>query len=293
MRFFRAAALRGGSAGREKTLGWGQRVRLTAVNAGWSPQAELARRRGISRVSSTSGPSGLAAAISMHGSRSLRRRARMAGTGRSEDCLSLRRVDGHSRATVTTRAENGRSGLSDSNSPVSQSFQVVVKGAADQITDLHNAVIGVGPGTSLADRLQQAQSDLAAGDVADACSTLSAFIHEVSARSGKNIPPATASQLIADAQRILSSCLVSTTPARPVPVRVGQRPITLGFSDVSPSGRVLRCPVAIDLHLPRLVSRAPRLSDESATLPISCDDQDPDKVVPSEIATTAGTLRLR
>jgi len=234
MRFFRAAALRGGSAGREKTLGWGQRVRLTAVNAGWSPQAELARRRGISRVSSTSGPSGLAAAISMHGSRSLRRRARMAGTGRSEDCLSLRRVDGHSRATVTTRDENGRSGLSDSNSPVSQSFQVVVKGAADQITDLHNAVIGVGPGTSLADRLQQAQSDLAAGDVADACSTLSAFIHEVSARSGKNIPPATASQLIADAQRILSSCLVSTTPARPVPVRVGQRPITLGVSRTLP-----------------------------------------------------------
>lgn len=90
----------------------------------------------------------------------------------------------------------------DSNSPVSQTFQVTVEGAAQQLFDLLGAVTGVGPGTSLADKVASAQSDLVAADSTDACGTLGAFVNEVSAQTGKHIPAATAAMLIADAQRI-------------------------------------------------------------------------------------------
>src|SRR6201999_3833776 len=94
--------------------------------------------------------------------------------------------------TVTCTATDS----DDSNSPVSTSFTVTVKGAAAQLTDEYQAVQGVGPGASLANRIHQAQSDLAAGDTTGACSTLGAFINEVRAQSGKSIPTSQASQLI-------------------------------------------------------------------------------------------------
>ena len=90
----------------------------------------------------------------------------------------------------------------DSDSPVSTSFTVTVKGAASQLTDLYQAVQGVGPGNSLASKIAQAESYLAAGDITDASSTLDAFINEVNAQTGKNIPVQLASQLIADARQI-------------------------------------------------------------------------------------------
>jgi hypothetical protein len=90
----------------------------------------------------------------------------------------------------------------DANSPVTNTFNVHVKGAAEQLADLANAVIGVGPGTSLADKVAAAQAYLAAGDTSDACSTLNAFINEVKAQSSKSIPHDTASSLIASAQQI-------------------------------------------------------------------------------------------
>ncbi len=70
--------------------------------------------------------------------------------------------------------------------------------------DLLTAVTGVGPGTSLADKVTQAQVDLAANDVPNACSTLTAFIHEVQAQSGRKIPTGQAASLIARAQRIMT-----------------------------------------------------------------------------------------
>jgi Tol biopolymer transport system component len=82
------------------------------------------------------------------------------------------------------------------------SFTVTVKGAKAQLRDLLTAVTGVGPGTSLADKVKAARSYLAAGDLADACSALTAFLHEVSAQSGKSIPPDHAATLIATSQRI-------------------------------------------------------------------------------------------
>jgi hypothetical protein len=111
-------------------------------------------------------------------------------------------ASGTTFAIGTTTVNCAVSDADDSNSPVNASFMVTVKGASAQLVDLRQAVQGVGPGTSLGDKVQSAQSYLASGDVADTCSTLTAFIHEVKAQSGKHIPVAQASQLIADAQRI-------------------------------------------------------------------------------------------
>ena len=82
------------------------------------------------------------------------------------------------------------------------SFTVHVKGAAEQLTDLLAAVTGVGPGTSLPDKVRRAETYLAANDAADACSTLAAFVNQIKAQAGKTIPPNQAPPLIASAQRI-------------------------------------------------------------------------------------------
>jgi hypothetical protein len=50
------------------------------------------------------------------------------------------------------------------------------------VADLQTQVVGVGPGTSLADKLTVVQGDLASNDTADACGTLGAFVHEVNAQ---------------------------------------------------------------------------------------------------------------
>jgi hypothetical protein len=84
----------------------------------------------------------------------------------------------------------------------SASFTVHVKGAAEQFADLLTAVTGFGPGTSLADKVSQAGTYLTANDVADACSTLNAFIKEVKAQLGITLLPSQAATLIATAQRI-------------------------------------------------------------------------------------------
>jgi len=63
-------------------------------------------------------------------------------------------------------------------------------------------VTGVGPGTSLADKVINAQAALAAADTTEACSALSAMIHELRAQSGKKIPTAQAAALIVTAERI-------------------------------------------------------------------------------------------
>jgi phospholipase C len=74
--------------------------------------------------------------------------------------------------------------------------------AAAQLSHLASAVKGVGPGTSLADKVASMQSDLAASDTSDACGTLTAFIRQVNAQTGKKIPADVAASLIAAAQRI-------------------------------------------------------------------------------------------
>jgi hypothetical protein len=102
----------------------------------------------------------------------------------------------------TTTVNCSVSAAGDSKSPVTASFTVTVKGAAAQLADLLSAVTGIGPGTSLADKIALAQQYLAANDLADACSTLTAFINEVNAQSGKAIQTDLAGTLTAAAQRI-------------------------------------------------------------------------------------------
>src|SRR5262249_52448896 len=81
-------------------------------------------------------------------------------------------------------------------------FTVHVKGGGEQLADLLAAVTGVGPGTSLADKLSHAQSYLAANDVSDACSTLGAFINQAQAQSGITLSRSQAATLIQAAHRI-------------------------------------------------------------------------------------------
>ena len=87
------------------------------------------------------------------------------------------------------------------------SFQVVVKGATAQISDLINLVDSFhlspqGIQTSFDSQLQAVQADLTAHDTAQACSDLTTFISHVNAQSGKKLTTDQAAQLIAAAQRI-------------------------------------------------------------------------------------------
>ena len=84
----------------------------------------------------------------------------------------------------------------------SASFSVHVKGAAEQLAELGETVQGVGPATSLADKVSDARIALSTGDVPGTCTILNAFINQVKAQSGKSIPPGTASGLITQAMRI-------------------------------------------------------------------------------------------
>ena len=84
----------------------------------------------------------------------------------------------------------------------SASFTVTVQGAAAQLADLRAAVEGVGPGSSLADKIEAAQAALAGNDAPGTCSILTAFINQVEAQSGKSTETGTADTLIADAMRI-------------------------------------------------------------------------------------------
>lgn len=90
----------------------------------------------------------------------------------------------------------------DTNNPVSVTFTVSVLGAAAQLANLQASVVGVGSGTSLYDKLRQAQTYLAARDVEDTCSTVNAFVNEVTAQSGKPSMKGMASELVASANRI-------------------------------------------------------------------------------------------
>ena len=62
------------------------------------------------------------------------------------------------------------------------SFDVHVKGADEQLDDLTAALDGVGPGSSLGDKLTTAHAALDAGDVGDACGSLAAFAQAISAQ---------------------------------------------------------------------------------------------------------------
>lgn len=86
--------------------------------------------------------------------------------------------------------------------PASGSFTVTVKGAVAQLSDLQAAVQGVGPGTSLANKVQDALAAVQHGRTAGACATLQGFLNEVRAQTGKKLSVGEAQALTADAQQI-------------------------------------------------------------------------------------------
>lgn len=69
----------------------------------------------------------------------------------------------------------------NSGNVASGSFSVHVEGATEQLADLGDSVAGVGPGTSLADKIASIERYVAANDEMNACGTLGAFINEVNA----------------------------------------------------------------------------------------------------------------
>ena len=71
-----------------------------------------------------------------------------------------------------------------------------------QLAGLLTKVKGVGPGKSLANAIMFAQTYYAVPDIQATCATLTGFMSEVRAQSGKKINKLTASQLLATAQAI-------------------------------------------------------------------------------------------
>ena len=98
--------------------------------------------------------------------------------------------------TVTCKASDAHGNTS------STSFTVHVTGAAEQLAALQTAVTGVGPGTSLADKLTQTDDYVAVNDKTDACGSLNAFVNQVNAQTGKKITRMQAASFIGQAQNI-------------------------------------------------------------------------------------------
>ena len=73
------------------------------------------------------------------------------------------------------------------------------------LEQLGTAVVGVGPGNSLADKVALAQTYFAASDVEATCAVLTDFMNQVSAQRGKKLTLETADQLTADAQAIMDA----------------------------------------------------------------------------------------
>ena len=82
------------------------------------------------------------------------------------------------------------------------SFDVTVLGATAQLENLIALATGVGPGTSLADKLNAALDAVLTGNPAEACSTLTAFANQVRAQSGKTLTVEQAEDFVAASVRI-------------------------------------------------------------------------------------------
>jgi hypothetical protein len=82
------------------------------------------------------------------------------------------------------------------------SFEVNVTGASDQLEELIVFVTGMGPGWSLADKLEGVRGALSAGDHAEACETLAAFLNQVDAQADKQLTSEQVAQLVTAGSRI-------------------------------------------------------------------------------------------
>jgi Fibronectin type III-like domain len=80
-----------------------------------------------------------------------------------------------------------------------------LKPAAEEVLDLLAAVQGVGPGTSLNDKVKDIQAAIAAGGKVSACTAIAAFRNEVSAQTGRSIAASTAAALDREAGRVAAA----------------------------------------------------------------------------------------
>jgi hypothetical protein len=83
-------------------------------------------------------------------------------------------------------------------------FTVTVRSAAEQLASLLVTVTNIGPGTSLADKVQAAQAAVAAGLPAQAIADLNALIHEVQAQAGKKLTPTQATAIVAASTSVIN-----------------------------------------------------------------------------------------
>lgn len=73
------------------------------------------------------------------------------------------------------------------------------------LAQLRDSVTGLGPGTSLADKVARAQDSYDVSDVPATCAALADFLNQVSAQTGKKLGPEAASRLTGDAQVIMAA----------------------------------------------------------------------------------------
>ena len=88
------------------------------------------------------------------------------------------------------------------SAPSSATLTQTVQNAQALLQILLADATGVVPGKSLADKVRSIQAALAAGDTATACATLSEFLSQVQAQTGKSLTAAQAALLTSDARAV-------------------------------------------------------------------------------------------
>lgn len=113
-------------------------------------------------------------------------------------------ASGSTFAIGTTKVTCTATDSDDTNSPISATFDVTVKGAVAQLNDLQQAVDSLGLGHKQASYDTQLQAVLTDLNTSNglACGDLGAFINHVHAQSGKQLTTAQANHFIAAATQI-------------------------------------------------------------------------------------------
>ena len=118
----------------------------------------------------------------------------------SDGALAVAAGGGGSNLVPTGGTVTDSGGVGDGEVTISYTL-----GPVEQLAALAQAVQGVGPGKSLPNKVAAAQAYLTSNDTTDACTTMTGFVNEVRAQSGKHIPADTATTLAAKAGQILTA----------------------------------------------------------------------------------------
>lgn len=96
-------------------------------------------------------------------------------------------------------------------------------------------VVGVGPGTSLVDKVAIAQTYFAVPDAQSTCAVLEAFQNEVRAQTGKKVTATLADQLLNDSGLIMGQLGCRDESGRPVTARVDTKYMDAGARRLPPA----------------------------------------------------------